>query len=95
VTDVPFGGSADAADSGDFADFDGYELADSTTDSGAASGEAQAPADFAPPVTGNARVDDATAALEVLDDRPTADHADVFEDVHRRLQSALADLDGD
>jgi hypothetical protein len=45
------------------------------------------------PVTGNARVDSATASLDLLDELPTPQHADVFDEVHRRLQGALADLD--
>ena len=45
------------------------------------------------PATGNARVDAATASLDQLDRLPTPQHADVFDEVHRRLQGALADLD--
>jgi hypothetical protein len=45
------------------------------------------------PVTGDERVDAAVAELDALDELPTAAHADVFEEVHRRLQGALADLD--
>ena len=45
------------------------------------------------PVTGDARVDAATARLTELVDLPTSDHAAVFDDVHRRLQDALADAD--
>ena len=43
--------------------------------------------------TGNRKVDEAVEQLGVLDDLPTAQHADVFEDVHSRLQAALTDLD--
>jgi hypothetical protein len=46
------------------------------------------------PVTGNDSVDDALARLADLDERPTAEHAEVYEDVQGRLQRALADLDG-
>jgi hypothetical protein len=49
------------------------------------------PADAA---TGNAAVDDATRLLDRLDELPTAEHVEVFEDVHRRLEDALTDLDG-
>jgi hypothetical protein len=45
------------------------------------------------PVTGDARVDAATARLSELVELPTSDHAAVFDDVHRRLQDALADAD--
>jgi len=45
------------------------------------------------PATGDARVDAATARLTELADLPTSDHAAVYDDVHRRLQDALADAD--
>jgi hypothetical protein len=45
------------------------------------------------PATGDARVDAATARLSELVDLPTSDHAAVYDDVHRRLQDALADAD--
>jgi len=45
------------------------------------------------PVTGDARVDAATARLTELVDLPTSDHAAVYDDAHRRLQDALADAD--
>jgi hypothetical protein len=45
------------------------------------------------PSTGNEGVDSATAALDALDELPTSEHAEVFDEVHRRLQGALADLD--
>lgn len=44
-------------------------------------------------VTGDARVDAATARLEEVPDLPTADHVGVYDDVHRRLQDALSDAD--
>ena len=44
-------------------------------------------------VTGDARVDAATARLEEVPDLPTADHVAVYDDVHRRLQDALSDAD--
>jgi len=33
-------------------------------------------------------------ALASLDDRPLAEHVEVFDGVHRTLQDALASLDG-
>ncbi len=48
-------------------------------------------ADGAP--TGNLRVDQALDRLTELDALPTSEHADVYEDVHRRLQAALTELD--
>jgi hypothetical protein len=45
------------------------------------------------PVTGDARVDAGTARLAELADLPTADHVPVYDDVHHRLQDALADAD--
>jgi hypothetical protein len=52
-------------------------------------------ATWSAPITGHPRVDAATVSLDQLDDLPTAAHADVFDEVHRRLQGALSDLDGD
>lgn len=48
-----------------------------------------------PEPTGDARVDGALERLGDLEDLPTAEHVAVLEDVHRRLQSALADLGPD
>ena len=39
------------------------------------------------------RVEDAVALLEQLDERPVAEHVEVFDAVHRSLQDALATLD--
>ena len=44
-------------------------------------------------VTGDARVDAATARLEEIPDLPTSDHVALYDDVHRRLQDALSDAD--
>jgi hypothetical protein len=43
--------------------------------------------------TGEPRVDAAVQELAALDELPTSEHADVYEDVHRRLHSALTELD--
>ncbi|MBI1376196.1 MAG: hypothetical protein GC157_01725 [Frankiales bacterium] len=43
--------------------------------------------------TGDARVDAATARLAEVAELPVADHVAVYDDVHRRLQDALADAD--
>lgn len=43
--------------------------------------------------TGVDAVDVAVRRLGELADRPVAEHVDVLDDVHRRLQGALADLD--
>lgn len=45
------------------------------------------------PVTGDARVDAATARLDEVAELPTSDHVSVYDDVHRRLQDTLADAD--
>jgi hypothetical protein len=83
--------------SDEFAVFDGYDPTDDpdpiddptvTPESGADQGERAAP------TTGHARVDAATALLDDLQELPTAEHVDLFDDVHRRLQGALSDLDG-
>jgi hypothetical protein len=82
--DAPVGGDVDAP-----ADHAPAQDASSPTDD-TLGGEV--PTDEAA-TTGNARVDAATARLAELDDLPTEQHADVFEDVQRRLHEALADLD--
>jgi len=41
--------------------------------------------------TGHPAVDEVLASLARLDDRPAADHIEVFESAHERLRSALAD----
>lgn len=46
-----------------------------------------------PEVTGDPRIDAATARLGDLADLPTSDHVAVYDDVHRRLQDALADAE--
>ena len=48
-----------------------------------------------PPATEDPRVDAALARLADTQARPAADHVEVFEDVHRRLQDSLASLDGE
>ncbi len=44
-------------------------------------------------ITGEARVDAATARLDEIADLPTSDHVAVYDDVHRRLQDALSDAE--
>jgi hypothetical protein len=44
--------------------------------------------------TGDPRVDDAMARLVDVDESPVGEHLDIYQDVHRRLHEALADLDG-
>ena len=44
--------------------------------------------------TGDVRVDSAVELVADLSDLPLADHPEVYEDVHRRLQQALADATG-
>ena len=36
---------------------------------------------------------DARERLQSIDDAPLEEHVEVYEDVHRRLQEGLADLD--
>lgn len=43
--------------------------------------------------TGNPAVDSALTVLADLQERPVAEHVDALDDVHRRLQEALAGLD--
>jgi len=44
--------------------------------------------------TGDERVDAAVERLAEVARRPPAEHVAIYEDVHRRLQDSLADLDG-
>jgi hypothetical protein len=52
-----------------------------------------APAPPSPEPTGDERVDTALARFDELTAAPVADHVEVFEDVHRRLQDVLASVD--
>jgi hypothetical protein len=45
------------------------------------------------PPTGDERVDAAVTRLRDTADSPPEDHVAIYEDVHRRLQDTLADLD--
>lgn len=47
------------------------------------------------PATGESAVDDALARLSQISETPTADHVEIYDDVHRRLTDALADVDED
>lgn len=40
------------------------------------------------------RITSHLGALDTLDSRPLAEHADVFHRVHAELQAALAEIDG-
>jgi hypothetical protein len=53
-----------------------------------------APTWSAPDPTGVPAVDEAVAELSALELLPTSEHVAVFDVVHRKLQDALADLDG-
>ena len=44
--------------------------------------------------TGDARVDAAVDLMSTVQDQPLAEHQAVYEDVHSRLQQALADASG-
>lgn len=47
----------------------------------------------APTPTGEPRVDAALERLHDISAAPVDEHVDIYDDVHRRLQDALADLD--
>lgn len=47
----------------------------------------------APPATGVAAADEAARRLAEVADAPVDAHVGIYEDVHRRLQEGLADLD--
>jgi hypothetical protein len=80
-----------------------HELHEEGDQAGAGNGDERAgdrtgagdePADAAVPPTGDDRVDAAVERLAELNRRPPAEHVPVYDDVHRRLQDTLADLDG-
>jgi hypothetical protein len=47
-----------------------------------------------PEPTGVPAVDEAVADVSELDQLPTGEHVAIYDAVHRKLQDALADLDG-
>ena len=47
-----------------------------------------------PEPTGVPAVDEAVADVAELDQLPTGEHVAIYDAVHRKLQDALADLDG-
>lgn len=47
----------------------------------------------APAPTGVPSADGAAERLAALDNAPLDEHVEIYEDVHRRLQEGLADLD--
>ena len=49
--------------------------------------------DAGPARTGVPAADAAAERLSELDEAPLEEHVEVYEDVHRRLQEGLADLD--
>jgi hypothetical protein len=65
---------------------------DENADEKAAEAEAQP---VRPPATQDLGVDAALARLADTHGRPAAEHVEVFEDVHRRLQDTLGSLDGE
>jgi hypothetical protein len=50
--------------------------------------------EMAPASTGEPRVDAALVRLQDVTNAPVDEHVAIYDDVHRRLQDALADLDG-
>ena len=46
-----------------------------------------------PPPTGVTAADAAADRLAALEEAPLDEHVEIYEDVHRRLQEGLADLD--
>lgn len=45
------------------------------------------------PETGEPRVDEVLSTLAGIENRPTSEHVGVYDEVHRGLQDALANLD--
>jgi hypothetical protein len=69
-------------------DVDSATAAGDTSDAAGA-----APARPTATATGVPAADAARERLEVVDGVPLEEHVEVYEDVHRRLQEGLADLD--
>jgi hypothetical protein len=44
---------------------------------------------------GDPRVDDAVSRLQELTERPVGEHADVYDDIHRRLRAAMEEADAE
>jgi hypothetical protein len=85
-------GMGEDVDLGTGVETDVYTDVDVETDIDAALPE---PATWARPAsTGVASVDAAIGQLARLDELPTSEHVAVYDDLHRQLQDALADLDG-
>ena len=63
--------------------------ADTGPDTGADTGADTGPD---PGTTGHPLVDQVLASLAALEDRPAAEHVEVFEAAHDRLRDALADI---
>jgi hypothetical protein len=61
---------------------------------GAARVQTAEPAESVAPTTGEPRVDAALERLQDVGAAPVDEHVVIYDDVHRRLQDALADLDG-
>ncbi|MDJ0343187.1 hypothetical protein QMK19_15885 [Streptomyces sp. H10-C2] len=61
--------------------------------SGEGPADGPVPLGVTPAPTGHAAVDTLITRLGDADDLPTADHTEVYEDVHRGLREALAALD--
>jgi hypothetical protein len=81
----------EAASDEDDADADGGDAAYVDAADGAADGSGWPPAAEA---TGDERVDAAVERLREVSEMPASEHVGVYEDVHRRLQDSLAELDG-
>jgi hypothetical protein len=64
--------------------------AEAAAEAGAPAAAPEFPAVPPPEPTGDPRVDAAVAGLAELGARPVAEHVEVYEDVHRRLQELLA-----
>jgi len=92
VTDDEFRDFDEPADDGfDAVDADdGFDAVDAAEEPAATP-----PTEWQPPEpTGVLAVDEAVAVLTELESLPTAEHVAYYESAHRRLQDALADLDG-
>jgi hypothetical protein len=88
MSDDHIGGPVDTADESDGSGTHGTAEVEQNTEPD------RAPAIVPdPPVTGEPVVDAAVDGLRALADQPVSEHVAIFDETHRQLQDALADLD--
>ena len=85
------GDVGDAGDDADDADLSAEDIAGIPDEPEPFVEEIRAQADL--PETGDPRVDEVLSGLAGIENLPTTEHVAVYDEVHRGLQDALANLD--